>query len=41
MSASRVDPSDWEYSLDHLESGLADQLANTLLEGVDFDDFDW
>jgi hypothetical protein len=36
-----VDPDDLEHELDYLESFLADQLADTLLDGADWDAYDW
>jgi hypothetical protein len=36
-----VEPSALGHDLDYLESFLTDQMADTLLDGIDFDDFDW
>jgi hypothetical protein len=34
-------PDDLSNELDQIDAGLADRLANTLLDAVDFDRFDW
>jgi hypothetical protein len=36
-----VDPVDLEHELVAMEAVLADRVADKLLEGVDFDQFDW
>jgi hypothetical protein len=36
-----VDPADLEHELPSMDSVLADRLANTLLDGIDWDGIDW
>jgi hypothetical protein len=36
-----VDPADLENELAHIDAFFVERMADTLLEGVDFDQLDW